>query len=383
MLKLNLGCGDFRMDGYENIDIKTGQSAYPLAFDPGTVDEIRASHLLEHFPYEQAGAVLQDWHRALKPGGTIKIAVPDLEKIATAYLNGVQAPIQGMIMGGHIDEYDYHKTIYDRESLTEALRAVGFRDIRVWRSDFQDSSSIPFSLNLAGTKPGPLPMKVAAIMSVPRLGFMDNFSTVTTQMGAACIPYRMHQGVFWSQCLTRGIEETIKDGFDAVITLDYDTVFARDDALALVRLLHDTPDATAIIAMQQSRFRNTPLMTMKDAAGKVRSTCTRDELAADLVPIFTGHFGLSIFRAADMERVPKPWFHGKPDAEGRWGEGRIDDDVSFWHQLDAAGLKAYLAPRVVVGHMELMVRWPDHNCESQFQMISDYRDAGKPDGVWQ
>lgn len=383
MLKFNLGCGDAKLDGYHNIDIKDGAVAFPLNVPSGTVDEIRASHLLEHFAYTEVGKVLANWHECLKPGGTIKIAVPDFAKVSRAYLDGHDIPVQGFVMGGRTDKHDVHGAIFDRETLADALEKTGFVDIRPWRAEIQDSSASPFSLNLAATKRGPLPMKVAAIMSVPRLGFMDNFSTVTTQMGAAGIPYRMHQGVFWGQCLTRGIEETIKDGFDAVITLDYDTVFARDDAFALVRLLHETPEATAIIAMQQSRFRNTPLMTMKDAAGKVRSTCSRDELAADLVPIFTGHFGLSIFRAADMERVPKPWFHGKPDAEGRWGEGRVDDDVAFWHQLDAAGLKAYLAPRVVVGHMELMVRWPDHNCESEFQMISDYRITGKPDGVWE
>lgn len=383
MKRLNLGCGDVQLDGYENLDAKTGDCIFPLAVEPGTVDEVRASHVLEHFPFEHVGSVLTDWAKALRPGGTMKIAVPDFEAIAKSYLEGAEMPIQGLVMGGHSDPYDHHQAIFDREVLAEVMRAVGLVDIRPWKSDASDCSAHPLTLNLAGTKPGPLPLKTAAIMSVPRLGFMDNFSTVTTQLGAARIPYRLHQGVFWGQCLTRGFEETIADKFEAIITLDYDTVFATDDALALVRLLAETPKAAAIISMQQSRFRDTPLMTMRDDAGKVRSTVTRNELAADLVPIFTGHFGLSIFRSADLAEVPRPWFHGKPDAEGRWGEGRVDDDVAFWHQLAAAGKQAYLAPRVVVGHMELMVRWPDHNCASSFQMTSDYRKMGKPPGAWQ
>ena len=53
-----------------------------------SVDEIRASHVLEHFPQAQLPAVIADWVRALTKGGKLKIAVPDFAKIAEGYLKG-------------------------------------------------------------------------------------------------------------------------------------------------------------------------------------------------------------------------------------------------------------------------------------------------------
>jgi len=49
--RLNLGAGDKPLDGYINLDRKTGQECFPLAYDDGSVDVIRASHILEHFPH--------------------------------------------------------------------------------------------------------------------------------------------------------------------------------------------------------------------------------------------------------------------------------------------------------------------------------------------
>ena len=49
MKKLNIGAGDNPLPDYENIDIKDGKTAYPLDYPDNTFDEIRASHILEHF----------------------------------------------------------------------------------------------------------------------------------------------------------------------------------------------------------------------------------------------------------------------------------------------------------------------------------------------
>ena len=78
-IKLNLGAGDIPIDGYISIDRKTGQEAYPLAYEDGSVDEIRASHILEHFGLREISAVLKNWWDKLKPGGLLKIAVPDFD----------------------------------------------------------------------------------------------------------------------------------------------------------------------------------------------------------------------------------------------------------------------------------------------------------------
>jgi predicted SAM-dependent methyltransferase len=95
-IKLNIGAGCVDIPGYTPIDRKLGTEAYPLPqYTDNSVDEIRASHILEHFPFAEVPNVLAEWVRALKPGGTIKIAVPDIAKIdagdpkAPFYLMGI------------------------------------------------------------------------------------------------------------------------------------------------------------------------------------------------------------------------------------------------------------------------------------------------------
>jgi hypothetical protein len=80
--------------------------------------------------------------------------------------------------------------------------------------------------------------------------------------------------------------------------------------------------------------------------------------------------------------MAKPWFLGTPDAEGRWGDGRIDDDIHFWRQWKAAGNTVFCAPRRVIGHCELFVMWPNINLEHIMQHASDYWREGAPRGVW-
>ena len=77
-VRLNLGSGRTPIPGWTNVDIKAGGSAYPLTqYADGSVDEIRASHILEHFSHHEVALVLREWVRVLKRGGKLYIAVPD------------------------------------------------------------------------------------------------------------------------------------------------------------------------------------------------------------------------------------------------------------------------------------------------------------------
>ena len=80
-IRLNLGAGDTKLPGYIAVDRKNGQEVYPLAYEDNSVDEIYASHILEHFGLNEILKVLQNWVSKLKPGGLMKIAVPDFQKI--------------------------------------------------------------------------------------------------------------------------------------------------------------------------------------------------------------------------------------------------------------------------------------------------------------
>jgi predicted SAM-dependent methyltransferase len=94
---LNLGCGQrFRPD-WTNIDFaSTGPSVTAHNLTQGipqpdnTFDLVYHSHVLEHFSKTQAQTLIQECHRVLKPGGTLRIAIPDLEQIAKTYLHNLE-----------------------------------------------------------------------------------------------------------------------------------------------------------------------------------------------------------------------------------------------------------------------------------------------------
>jgi FkbM family methyltransferase len=157
--KLNLGSGSSPIEGYHNLDIKTCDEIYPLPVDDGTVDEVRASHVLEHFPHGQVADVVKEWARVLKPGGRLKIAVPDFDWIVKAYTNGHRGDnrLERHLFGGQVDGDDYHKAFFNEEKLKALLEGAGLVDVKQWESDAADCSSYQVSLNLEGRKPNPDP----------------------------------------------------------------------------------------------------------------------------------------------------------------------------------------------------------------------------------
>jgi len=381
-VRLNLGAGACPLEGWRNVDLKHGDFAFPLAVAEGSVDEIRASHILEHFPHAQVLDVLRDWVRALKPGGLLRIAVPDLELIAKAYLAGADLPIQGYLMGGQSDRTDFHYSAFDRESLEETMRAAGLVGIHRWKSEIEDCASYPISLNLAAWKRPAAWPKISAVMSVPRLGFQDNFFAAFQALVPLKINLRKTSGAFWGQCLTRAIEEAIEqDDPEWILTVDYDTVYTRanvEDLLAFA-IAHQ---CDALAPLQAARSKNHPLMVVLGPDGKPRDRIGRDELDETLLRVATAHFGLTLLRADKVRAMPRPWFAATPAPGGGWGEGRVDDDIYFWHQWARAGNALHVATRVPVGHAELMIRWPDENMEPVHQHPSDFWSKGPPPEAW-
>jgi predicted SAM-dependent methyltransferase len=60
-------------------------SATNLPFQDASVDVIYTSHMLEHLDRETARRFLKETQRVLRPGGWIRIAVPDLERYVREY----------------------------------------------------------------------------------------------------------------------------------------------------------------------------------------------------------------------------------------------------------------------------------------------------------
>jgi predicted SAM-dependent methyltransferase len=156
-LKLHLGCGSKYIGGFYHIDaIK-----YPHVDHQGFVDRldfltnnsvdlIYASHVLEHFGRNEVDYVLREWHRVLRPGGVLRLAVPDFKACARLYVEGKLAhginDIMGLIIGGQRNGHDFHRVIFDEDTLKTRLRGVGFSEFRLWdwrrteHSDIDDYS---------------------------------------------------------------------------------------------------------------------------------------------------------------------------------------------------------------------------------------------------
>jgi len=230
---------------------------------------------------------------------------------------------------------------------------------------------------------GSEPLKVAAVMSVPRMGFQDNSFCVFQGLTPLNIPLQKTTGAFWGQCLERGIQTQIDThNADAILTVDYDTVFAPEDVEELIKLMGKYPEIDALVPIQMGRSDMQALMTVKTKTGQVRDIIQRQEFKPELLQIASGHFGLTLLRASSLMKLPHPWFKGEPNREGQWFGGRIDDDIWFWKRMEEHGLKVYAANRVVIGHMELVVKWPNYNLETMYQPVSRYHSEGKPEKVW-
>lgn len=225
-------------------------------------------------------------------------------------------------------------------------------------------------------------MRVAAVMSVPRLGFSDNMTSVFETMFALRIPLINVQGAFWGQCLERGMQQLIDAGVDVIITIDYDTIFKKKDVEDILRLMYNHPEAAAIVPIQKGRGGFPCLMSMKSRSGQPREKVPITELKEETVQIATGHFGLTALRVKELLDIPHPWFWDMPNNNNQWGPGRIDADIYFWKQLEKHNKTALLACRVIVGHLQLMSTWLDENLQTMYQLPGEFHDKGKPDNAW-
>ncbi len=90
---VNVGCGRVWHRDWLNLDhrptapeIQAFDLRKPLPFADGTVDAVYASHVLEHLDLAEGRRLLSECRRILKPGGIVRIVVPDFEDLCRFYL---------------------------------------------------------------------------------------------------------------------------------------------------------------------------------------------------------------------------------------------------------------------------------------------------------
>lgn len=80
MLKINLGCGTNKLEGWDNYDAEV-DITQRLPFRSDSADCILAEHVVEHVSYNEAVVFFGECHRVLRTGGICRIAVPSVERV--------------------------------------------------------------------------------------------------------------------------------------------------------------------------------------------------------------------------------------------------------------------------------------------------------------
>ena len=136
--KLHLGCGSKFIQDYVHIDVVPYDHIDHVAtvdnltfIETNSVDVIYTCHVLEHFKRKQTEQVLAEWYRVLKPGGVLRLAVPDFEAICKVYQKSKDINLViGPLFGKQNYLYNIHYNIFDFNSLYKTLTDNGFTDIK-------------------------------------------------------------------------------------------------------------------------------------------------------------------------------------------------------------------------------------------------------------
>lgn len=122
-LRLVIGAGGRRSAGWINTDHDTldllDEAQWQAYFQPGTVDALLAEHVWEHLHPDQALAAARRCFAYLRPGGYLRLAVPDGFNPDAAYIERVRP-------GGSGPGARDHKVLYNHLSLAELLGQAGF-----------------------------------------------------------------------------------------------------------------------------------------------------------------------------------------------------------------------------------------------------------------
>jgi SAM-dependent methyltransferase len=156
--RIEIGSGGRPTPGYIHIDTDTlaphveyFASGDSLPFADGWADEIVAVHVLEHVHPSKLIPTLEEWRRVIKPGGLLRIHVPDSRALMERYLTsslGERWALNGAILGmyaspsasqpGDLLRPADHQVLFDSELLQSVLVDVGFTEVRDVSSSISD-----------------------------------------------------------------------------------------------------------------------------------------------------------------------------------------------------------------------------------------------------
>ena len=122
-MRLNVGCGRFRVPGYVNVDMAFAvrpdvvADAARLPFADGVFDRIYAGHALEHFEFWPC--FLCEANRVLRDGGELAVVVPVLVD------GGDESVMLGVALGDVL-RGEYHVGFWTADIVARVAPLFGF-----------------------------------------------------------------------------------------------------------------------------------------------------------------------------------------------------------------------------------------------------------------
>ena len=133
-------------------------------FEDNSIEEIYASHVVEHVAQKNVEKTLKGIFRGLKDNGKFYVSVPDMDILCRIFLDPkaeakVKFHTMRMMFGGQIDDYDFHYFGWNFEFLNSYLMGANFSKVERVNSFglFEDTSNykpygFPISLNVIAYK---------------------------------------------------------------------------------------------------------------------------------------------------------------------------------------------------------------------------------------
>ena len=150
-----------------NRDVFVHDLRKPLPFADNSFSAVYSSHTLEHMHLSETQQLLRECHRILRPGGSARMVVPDLESLVQEYLGQRRIPgfeghfephtpadrmMRNLLMRpwtpvpagllyrtySAMTDLHSHKWMFDAQSLSYHMQEAGFTGVR--RREFRDTA---------------------------------------------------------------------------------------------------------------------------------------------------------------------------------------------------------------------------------------------------
>ena len=170
MLRLNLGAGNTKLEGFTSVDLYDKEADIQadiceLPFKSNSIDEIVCYQVIEHVPYQNSTKVFAEMYRVLKKGGTAIIETPDIDVICAKILSeGLTMPMIYNLVGEYYRPWDkdryedwenvaaaIHRNPWNFQRLSDEANKVGFQSSQVTNME-EMVSKFPENLRAVLTK---------------------------------------------------------------------------------------------------------------------------------------------------------------------------------------------------------------------------------------